>query len=93
LGNLNISYFANLARTNQGLFLFGDRNLQTNGVPVPSGSRLNLTTNLDVGWTREMHNEQGNVALNDGSVQHFSGKRLRVPLEAAANRTNVLLIP
>jgi prepilin-type processing-associated H-X9-DG protein len=33
---------------------------------------LNLTTNRLTGWTAEMHNKVGNIAMADGSVQQLS---------------------
>ena len=65
----NISYFVGLDTTElqPDTLLVGDRNLTTNGRPVKPGL-VELTTNLDLGWTSEMHNLQGNVAMGDGSV-------------------------
>ena len=72
------------------MFLSGDRNL-TNGLPV-TNNVLYLATNRPTGWTRELHNCQGNVGLADGSVQQFSSSRLTdgVTNAGAANR---LLMP
>jgi prepilin-type processing-associated H-X9-DG protein len=75
--NTNLSYFVSLdaAETFPSMFLCGDRNL-TNGLPVENGI-LVLTTNRPFGWTHELHNGQGNVALADGSVQGWTSSRLQ----------------
>jgi prepilin-type processing-associated H-X9-DG protein len=74
--NTNLSYFVNLdaSETYPQMVLYGDRNL-TNGVPLQNGL-LVLTSNSVVGWTHELHNRQGNVAMADGSVQGWSSSRL-----------------
>lgn len=92
--NSNVSYFVSpVAGTNDfAAFFAGDRNLQTNGVPVPSGSMLKLTRGLDAGWTSEIHDQQGDIALNDGSVQQFNSERLLSYLGNGTS-TNLLLIP
>jgi prepilin-type processing-associated H-X9-DG protein len=95
LTNENISYFANpQARAGRATdFLFGDRNLRTNGFPVPSGASLKLTPDLDLGWTNDLHDEQGNIAMNDGSVQQFASERLRAAMKSIEQPGHVLLIP
>jgi len=106
LRNLNISFFANiLARTNDlSAVLFGDRNLAINDLSLVSGAQLTLRPGLAVGWTSEMHNDnwqrsisslaaQGNSAMNDGSVQQFTTKRLRERIQESQMSTNLLLIP
>jgi len=93
LSNSNISYFVSLDadETQPQALLAGDRNLQIDGAAAKPGLLL-LRTNSVVGWTHEMHNGFGNVALADGSVQQFSSAKLR---EAVANSrvTNRLVIP
>jgi len=88
--NSNLSYFVSLeaVETTPQMFLSGDRNL-TNGLPVQDGI-LMLVPNRPIGWTAELHDRQGNVALADGSVQGFSNSRLR---EASAGTTNRLAMP
>jgi prepilin-type processing-associated H-X9-DG protein len=87
-GNSNISYFVGIDAddTVPQEFLAGDRNI-TNGSPVVNGI-LHLATNRPVGWTHEMHNRQGNVALADGSVQRFGNSRLN-----QLGSTNRLALP
>ena len=67
--NTNLSYFVGLdaVETYPSMFLYGDRNL-TNGLPIQDGI-LVLMPNRPVGFTYELHNGQGNLALADGSVQ------------------------
>jgi len=82
--NSNLSYFVglNISETDpQGIWA-GDRNI-TNGTPIKNGV-LELITNQPAGWTKELHDQVGNIALTDGSVQQLSGTGLR----AAANTTN-----
>jgi len=96
--NSHLSYFLGLdARENSPQsILAGDRNLTTNGVPVGPG-RLLLTTNLLLGWSKELHNQAGNVLLGDGSVQQMSSDRLHAAWRDAATHrkggTNVWIVP
>ncbi len=88
--NTNLSYFINpdVLEVCPQIFLSGDRNL-TNGLPVQEGILL-LVPDEPIGWTSELHNRQGNVALADGSVQGFSNSRLH---EAVVGITNRLATP
>ncbi len=61
----------------------GDRNL-TNGFP-PTNGMLYLTTNQNVGWTKELHKFEGNIALGDGSVQQANNARLQKEILPDAN--------
>jgi len=92
LSNTSVSYFVGLDAEDSTpqMFLAGDRNL-TNGLAV-TNRVLFLGTNLQVGWTHELHSSSGNIALADGSVQQFSTARLR---EAVTNTSEVnrLLMP
>ena len=90
----DISYFVNLSADEKRpqTFLAGDRNIQTNGVAVKSGL-LVLTTNLPLAWTKEMHNEQGNVLMGDGSVQQMSSSRLKAAVSDQEVGTNYIVIP
>src|SRR5205807_1837618 len=93
LRNANISYFLGLDAKESApqVLLAGDRNLMTNGVLVGSGL-LELTTNLTVGWTAQMHNNAGNAAFGDGHVDSLSGNRLQEQLINSGVATNRLLI-
>jgi len=92
LNNSNISYFVGLDALDATpqMFLAGDRNL-TNRLAI-TNRVLFLATNLLVGWTHELHSENGNICLADGSVQQLNAVRLREALTntGAGNR---LLMP
>jgi prepilin-type processing-associated H-X9-DG protein len=93
LGNSNLSYFVGVDAddANPQMFLAGDRNI-TNRLGLRSGL-VAWATNELVGWTHQLHNQQGNVALADGSVQGFSNSRLREALQNTGVVTNRLLLP
>jgi prepilin-type processing-associated H-X9-DG protein len=84
--NTNLSYFVGLDADESfpQIFLYGDRNL-TNGLPIENGI-LVLMPNRAAGWTHELHDRQGNIALADGSVQGFSSFRLSASVAGTANR-------
>jgi type II secretory pathway pseudopilin PulG len=92
----NISYFVSLSggATMPQMFLAGDRNLQTNGVQVPTGI-FRLTEAMPLSWTMEMHHGEGNIAMGDGSVQHFSSTRLKqgVKDQGLGTAKNYLAVP
>lgn len=69
------------------MFLFGDRNL-TNGL-APQDGILVLTPNRPVGWTHELHNRQGNIAMADGSVQGLANTTLPGLVGGITNRLAV----
>jgi prepilin-type processing-associated H-X9-DG protein len=77
LTSRHLSYFASITamETMPQAFLTGDRNLLSNGLPVRRGL-FPLSTNVQSGWTSEIHNGQGNICMGDGSVQQFSAQRL-----------------
>jgi prepilin-type processing-associated H-X9-DG protein len=91
-GNSNLSYFVGIdaTETDPNGFFSGDHSL-TNGTPVKNGI-LELNTNIPTGWTDEMHNGIGNIAMADGSVQQLSLTDLRIAVTNASNLTNVLRI-
>ena len=90
----NISYFTSLSaeETRPEIILGGDRNLATNGLTVGSGF-FAMGTNAQVGWTKEMHVEMGQVVMSDGSVQQMSSSRLKASLKDQDIATNYLVIP
>jgi prepilin-type N-terminal cleavage/methylation domain-containing protein/prepilin-type processing-associated H-X9-DG protein len=93
MSNKNISYFVGLDANDEmpQMFLAGDRNLL--GGTMLTNRILLLTTNDTVRWGRNMHKNQGNVGLADGSVQGFSTSRLREALANTGVATNRLAMP
>jgi prepilin-type processing-associated H-X9-DG protein len=94
LSSANISYFVGLDSDENSpqSILAGDRNI-TNGV-APKNNLLYLTKNQKVGFTDEIHNRQGNIALGDGSVQQVSSARLRSEILANSPfATNRIKLP
>jgi prepilin-type processing-associated H-X9-DG protein len=93
LRNPNLSYFVGLDANeiNPQLILAGDRNI-TNGTSVKNGV-LDVSTNNSAGWTAEMHNGHGNMALADGSVQQVSILGLRTAVTNTGLATNRLQMP
>ena len=65
----NLSYFLGVdsAKENDSSLLSGDRNL-TNG-PMPGNALLNVTTNLILGWGKDLHSGKANVCFGDGSAR------------------------
>ena len=92
--NLNVSYFVGIDanEANANMLLSGDRHV-TNGF-APKNGVLNLTTNQNVRWSKELHDHANNIGLADGSVQQVTSKRLRsVILPATGFATNRILLP
>ena len=78
LTDTNLSYFLNAdVSTNDPAesILVGDRNLQANGQPVSAGL-FTLTTNLDMSWTRELHQNFGCLSFADGHAESSKNKDL-----------------
>jgi prepilin-type processing-associated H-X9-DG protein len=95
LSNTNLSYFIGLDgdETQPAFFLAGDRNLTSNGVPIPAGI-FTIKSGAKLAWTIKTHQGLGNVGLCDGSVQQLTSAALTA-MAAASSGTNVmrLLIP
>jgi prepilin-type processing-associated H-X9-DG protein len=93
LDNGHLSYFVGVDanETNAAMILAGDRNI-TNGMPLRRGM-LTLRTNRPAGWTAEIHNKNGNIALADGSVQQVSTARLRDAVATTGTNANRLAFP
>jgi hypothetical protein len=89
LANTNLSYFVGVdaQETRPQMLLAGDRNL-TNGLPRPMGV-MGMEPDRPLGWTAEMHVEQGNVGLSDGSVQQMNTAVLRRQIEQTRAHTDV----
>ena len=93
LKNENVSYFIGLDATDAKppMLLSGDRNI-TNGL-LPTRTILLLPPDRPAGWTREMHVNQGNVALADGSAASVSTSGLREMIRNTGDGTNRIAIP
>ena len=90
----NLSYFVGVDATDilPQMFLTGDDNLAIDGVPQRSRV-VTVRNDTALSWTRERHNNQGNIGLSDGSVQQFSATRLRNALANTGVVTNRLALP
>lgn len=89
-GNTNISYCLGIDadETKPQMVLSGDRNMTNNtrtqqhiadGVNevIIFGTNTASTQPADAGWSKDIHQNAGNVVLSDGSVQAFNGGRLK----------------
>jgi len=93
ISDLNNSYFIGVdeADTNTTMFLAGDRNLTEKNVALKPGLH-SLTTSDVVGWTKELHVNQGNILMADASVQQFSTATLQKALENTGVASNRIAI-
>jgi prepilin-type processing-associated H-X9-DG protein len=95
--HLSLSYFAglNADETKPATIFSGDRNVSTNSSTLVGLLTVQDTTQLQ--WTKDLHQNQGNVGLADGSVAQFSTFTLRksfnAALEALTNQPVRLVIP
>lgn len=94
LNNQNVSYFVGVDATHDSStnILAGDRNLSLNDAPVNPGL-VSFTPGSVAGWTKKIHNNQGNLLLSDGSVQQYGIPRLREAMKHTGMETNRLAIP
>jgi prepilin-type N-terminal cleavage/methylation domain-containing protein len=104
--NKNLSYFVGMAadETRPQIFLAGDRNIRSdNSIPTVLNNNSAIarfrtnhsSTTPIVGayWTNTIHNQQGNVAVGDGSVHQYSSPRLKESLRQTDDTENMLGIP
>ena len=82
--NSNVSYFISLHAT-------ADQPEMWLAVP-PKNGILTVRSNCIVGWTHEMHKEDGQILIADGSVEETSTGYLREILWSSGG-TNRLAIP
>jgi prepilin-type processing-associated H-X9-DG protein len=89
----HVSYFMGVGadETMPQTLLAGDYNID-NGMPL-TNHFLDLTTNQTVRWTHEVHEDAGNVALADGSVQQWSSSALQSAIGHTGLETNRLMFP
>jgi hypothetical protein len=86
--NSHLSYFVGFDadETKPQTILIGDRNLTSSTIKPVKGV-LNVTANDRVEWTKDMHNQAGNVGLADGSGAQFTTPMLNKQFQAALNST------
>jgi prepilin-type processing-associated H-X9-DG protein len=94
LKNTNISYFVGVdsSDTMPQMLLTGHRNLVINGAPVGAGL-LTIKSNDAISWTKELHGDQGNAGMADGSVQQFTTGGLQGFVAHMGTNTFRLAIP
>ncbi|HWN96173.1 MAG TPA: hypothetical protein VNT99_14150 [Methylomirabilota bacterium] len=84
--NRNISYFVNLAAQfdTNGVPapMFGDRNLT--GGSLSNGFLRTLSSTNGLGWSKELHQHFGNIALADGSVSRVETQALHALVRTSA---------
>jgi prepilin-type N-terminal cleavage/methylation domain-containing protein/prepilin-type processing-associated H-X9-DG protein len=94
--DLNISYLLNVdcSHTNNPSksLLAGDRNLESNGQPVNPGL-LNITTNINLTWSQEIHMKGGNLAFADGHVEWNKTDGFNAIIQQQTVPTNRICIP
>jgi hypothetical protein len=102
LGATNVSYFMVIEADEAipEMWLSGDRNLATTGLPIKPGLFW-LPTNRVTSWTSQIHSNKGSISLADGSVQQYTSamlqqsatNALRAYRASATNATFRLVIP
>lgn len=104
-GNNSLSYFygVDADEGKSGMMVVGDRNLSDNnptsstvffsGLPSIENGGLGTNSTPRVVWNQAMHNNNGNIALADGSAQQFSTARLQQHLRATGDSANRVLFP
>ena len=105
--NKGVSYFVGLTadETQPQSFLSGDRNItnvaagggQQAHTDINKSEIIKLGTNhtatAGAGWTKEIHQNAGNAAQGDGSVQQLTTSRLRESLRSSGNDDNTVAFP
>ena len=88
LKNRNISYFVGLEANDEKpqMFLDGDRNIT--GPNPPENNVLALVPGQTDGWTSEIHVNQGNLGLTDGSVVQCTESSVSDLLKKSGAATN-----
>ncbi|MBI2949525.1 MAG: prepilin-type N-terminal cleavage/methylation domain-containing protein [Verrucomicrobia bacterium] len=104
LGNKATSFFVgqDADETRPQSLLSGDRNVTNGGgthiarANIDKSQVIKLGTNhtstIGAGWSKDMHQNQGNVVLGDGSVQQISTARLKDQLKTS-DSDNTLAFP
>jgi prepilin-type processing-associated H-X9-DG protein len=90
-GNENLSYFVGVDadESRPNMILSGDRNI-TGGVST-NGHLYVFTASRTAGWSKALHNTQGNVGLADGSVQQVPATLLQKQVQNATNECRLAI--
>jgi prepilin-type N-terminal cleavage/methylation domain-containing protein len=105
--NKAVSYFVGLEadETQPQSMLSGDRNITNVAQGAKQTARAdytksditklgtNHTAQAGAGWTKDIHQNSGNVAQGDGSVQQVSTARLREALRQTGSDVNTVAFP
>jgi type II secretory pathway pseudopilin PulG len=93
LNDDKISYFVGVDSIsgNPSCWLAGDRNL-TNHFTRGS-ALLTLTSNMDLGWSKEIHSWKGNIAFGNGTVEQVLNGSVRQVLQSMGSTSNRLAVP
>jgi prepilin-type processing-associated H-X9-DG protein len=95
MADTNLSYFLNAdVSTNNpaSSVLAGDRNLEADGQPVPSGL-FSMSTKMDLRFTRDLHIRAGVLAFADGHVEFCRTTNLNSLIRSQNLATARLSIP
>jgi len=109
LASRAVSYFIGVdcMETFPQMILGGDRNMTNNATGAdarldadvkgvkPQYRKIgtNHTDKVGAGWNAQLHQNQGNVVLGDGSVQQLSTSRLREQLRNSGDDNNNMTFP
>jgi hypothetical protein len=76
--NRNVSYFlnTNAVETDRTAFLAGDRNIEYNRKPIPTG-RFVVPPGASITFDKRIHESQGNICMADGAVQLLTNGRIQ----------------
>jgi len=90
----NISYLVGIDanETNVASILTADRNVVLPDLKQPQGL-LSITDSGSAQWSREIHKQQGNIALVDGSASQATQDGLRKALRGSGLATNRFAVP
>ncbi len=92
MSNRNVSYFVGFDawETDPQSILSGDRNI-TGG--VTNGFLRLISANAQLGWTKDIHRNAGNIGLGDGSAQQVNNQRITDQRTLITNAIIRLAIP
>ena len=91
--NTNLSYFVGLEAREDApqSILSGDRNLT--GGTLSNGFLRVFTPSTAVAWTKEIHQDAGDIGLGDGSVQQMTTAALQKHVTELTNAVIRLAVP